>query len=266
MKCQIIDAFTSEIFKGNPAAVCLLKTPVSDELMQKIAAENNLSETAFAVMDKNGYHLRWFTPNAEIDLCGHATLAAAFAIFNSDEFAPASSDNSHDRIDFFTASGTLTVVKKGELLEMDFPAYKLEKLPLIELFSKAVGKTILEAYRGRDTVLVLPSKEDVITCRPNMELIGEIDGLLTHITSRGDEKFDCYSRSFAPKFKVDEDPVCGSGHCHIIPIWSNKLSKDDILAFQASERTGVLHCKKIDDRIKMAGNAVLYSESDLKVD
>ena len=158
------------------------------------------------------------------------------------------------------------MVKKGELLEMDFPAYKLEKLPLIELFSKAIGKTILEAYRGRDTVLVLPSKEDVITCRPNMELIGEIDGLLTHITSRGDEKFDCYSRSFAPKLKVDEDPVCGSGHCHIIPIWSNKLSKDDILAFQASERTGVLHCIKVDDRIKMAGNAVLYSESDLKVD
>lgn len=266
MKCQVIDAFTKEVFHGNPAAVCLLKAPIADSLMQSIAKENNLSETAFAVAKENGYNLRWFTPSAEIDLCGHATLATAFSIFSSDEFLPLSSDKDSNSIDFFTKSGTLTVTKKEDLLEMDFPAYNLESLPVTDDFSKAIGgATVLEAYKGRDIVLVLPSSEDVINAKPDFDLIKELDGLLLHITALGDKEFNCYSRSFAPKLGVNEDPVCGSGHCHIVPIWCQKLNTDKIIAFQASSRTGVLYCQKAGDRIKLAGNGVLYSENQLKI-
>lgn len=256
MKQFIIDAFTDEVFKGNPAAVCLPDRPVTDETMQKIATENNLSETAFIAKERDEYLLRWFTPKDEIDLCGHATLASAFIVLNILE-------RDQDKVVFNTKSGKLTVTQKGDLYEMDFPAYELEKVEVTEEMEKAVGGKPLEAYMGRDLVLVMDEDFDIEGAKPDMDKIEELDGLIVHITKKGTGDYDCISRSFAPKLLVDEDPVCGSGHCHISVYWSKILGKSDILAYQASPRTGILHTRVEGDRVFLAGEAVLYSRGQI---
>ena len=258
MKCYHVDAFAEKVFEGNPAAVCVLDKYPSDELMLKIAIENNLSETAFAVKEGENYHLRWFTPGGEIDLCGHATLGTSYVLFNFFEKDATS-------ITFNTMSGPLTVVKKGDLLEMDFPAYELKEVPVTDLMEEALGVRPVEAWLGRDLVCVLENEEDVAPLKPDHSKLVELDGLLQHITAKG-TKYDSVSRSFCSKLAVPEDPVCGSGHCHIVPLWAKKLGKDEIIARQSSARGGTLHCSMNGDRVTLAGSAVLYSIADLFIE
>lgn len=217
MKQYVVDAFTDKVFSGNPAAVCVLDKPLSDELMQKITTENNLSETAFALKDGDGYKLRWFTPGGEIDLCGHATLATAYTIFRF-------YDKEAQSLSFSTLSGILTVKRNGKLLEMDFPAYKLAPTAVTDEIVDALGVRPAAAFMGRDLLCVMESESDVRTAAPDQEKLLKLDGLLVHLTAKGQD-FDCVSRSFAPKCGVAEDPVCGSGHCHIVPYWAETLKK-----------------------------------------
>ena len=258
MKCYHVDAFAEKVFEGNPAAVCVLDKYPSDALMQKIAGENNLSETAFAVKEGEGYHLRWFTPGGEIDLCGHATLGTAYVLFRFFE-------KDADSITFQTMSGALTVLKKGDLLEMDFPAYELKQVPVTPAMEDAFGVKITEAWMGRDLLCVTEDADVVPTLAPDQAKLMELDGLLQHITAKGKE-YDSVSRTFAPKLAVAEDPVCGSGHCHIVPLWAQKLGKEKLVARQASKRGGTLYCEMHGDRLSLAGTAVLYSIADLYVE
>lgn len=257
MNQYIVDAFTDKIFSGNPAAICILDKWISDDLMIKIASENNLSETAFAVKEGQKYHLRWFTPGCEIDLCGHATLACAFVLLNFYE-------KDSKSITFKTLSGDLIVKQENDLYEMDFPAFKLTSVPVTEQMTKAIGATPDEAYKGRDLLCVFKDSSIITKLDPNQQLVKELDGLLLHVTARGNET-DCISRTFAPKCNVVEDPVCGSGHCHIVPYWSRVLNKDHIVAYQASKRGGTLYCKIDGDRVILAGKAALFSEGKLHV-
>lgn len=257
MKCYHVDAFAEKVFEGNPAAVCILEQFPPDETMQKIAEENNLSETAFAVKTGERYHLRWFTPGGEIDLCGHATLGTAFVLFNYFE-------KDAESITFDTMSGPLTVVKKGDRYEMDFPAYELKPVPVTDDMADAIGFRPTEAWMGRDLVCVLENEDAVRTAKPDQAKLLKLDGLLLQITAKG-SAYDCVTRSFAPKLNVAEDPVCGSGHCHVVPLWAQKTGKDELVARQVSPRGGTLYCKINGDRVTLAGSAVLYSVADLMV-
>lgn len=253
----IVDAFTDKLFAGNPAAVCLVEEFPTDELMLSIAKENNLSETAFvAALDAPGhYRLRWFTPGAEVDLCGHATLASGFVVLNHLE--PDAST-----VSFETLSGTLTVNRAGGVYELDFPAYELTQTKVTDAMEGAFGVRPSEAYLGRDLLCIFESEEDVRAMAPDQAKLAELDGLLQHATAKG-AKTDCVSRSFAPKIAIAEDPVCGSGHCHIAPYWFEALGTDHLVAYQASSRGGILHCRKEGDRIVLGGNAVLFEEGVL---
>ncbi len=255
MRQYIVDAFTDKVFGGNPAAVCVMDKWLDDETMLKVTMENNLSETAFAVKEGENYKLRWFTPGGEIDLCGHATLATAYIVTTFVE-------PSLKEVRFETLSGILTVNKNDELLEMDFPAYELKKVEVTDAMVEVIGVRPIEAWIGRDLLCVLENEEDVRNMNPNMEKVKELDGLLLQVTAKG-KNFDCVSRSFAPKLNVPEDPVCGSGHCHIVPFWANKIGKNNIIAYQASRRGGTLYCKVDGNRIKMSGKVALYSIADI---
>jgi len=257
MKQYVVDAFTDEIFHGNQAAVCVMEQWPSEELMMAVTRENNFSETAFTVKEGEKYHLRWFTPGGEIDLCGHATLGTAYVLFRFYE-------KEAKRVVFSTMSGDLTVTKKGELLEMEFPAYELKAVPVTDAMTEALGVRPKEAWMARDLLCVLDSEEEVRSLNPDQEKLKSLDGLLQHVTARGREA-DCVSRSFAPKLAVAEDPVCGSGHCHIIPYWAKLLGKDELVAYQASKRGGTLYCRREGDKIFLAGKAALYSIDELFV-
>ncbi|KLI23615.1 PhzF family phenazine biosynthesis protein [Brachyspira hyodysenteriae] len=257
LKQYIVDAFTDKVFSGNPAAICLLDKWLSDDMMLNIAKENNLSETAFILKNYNDYELRWFTPGGEIDLCGHATLASAFVLMNI-------IDKKLKNISFKTKSGILNVVKNNDLYEMDFPSYELKKIDVTDEMKEAIGFKPLEAYMGRDLLCVLENEKQVIEANIDIEKVKNLQGLLLHITSKGSE-YDCITRSFAPKLNVYEDPVCGSGHCHVVPLWSDKLGKKDIIAFQASKRGGVLYCSFNGNRVKLSGKAVLYSSAEIYI-
>lgn len=257
MKQYIVDAFTDELFHGNQAAICVLDKWLPEKLMIDIAKENNFSETAFAVKESEKYRLRWFTPGGEVDLCGHATLACAYVLLNF--YIP-----QEEKVVFKTLSGDLTVTKKGELLEMAFPCYSLKKAEVTEEMAAALGAVPKEAYIGRDLLCVYDDEAVVRKLSPDMEKLLKLDGLLLHVTAHGSET-DCVSRSFAPRLKVFEDPVCGSGHCHIVPYWADKLGKNEIVAYQASERGGTLYCRMCGSKVFMAGKAVLFSVCDLKI-
>ena len=256
MKQYVVDAFTDKVFSGNQAAICVMTSWPDEKLMMNIARENNFSETAFIVKEEGGkYHLRWFTPGGEIDLCGHATLASAYVVMRFYDDA--------DKITFTTMSGDLTVNKHGELYAMDFPAYKLHPVPVTPAMIEALGVVPESAYRGRDLLCVLRTAEEVRECVPNMEKVKELDGLLLHITAHGNDEADCVSRSFAPKLGVKEDPVCGSGHCHIVPYWAKILGRNKITAYQASERGGWLYCENDGERVIISGRATLFSEGEI---
>ena len=258
MKQYVVDAFTDKVFAGNPAAICVMDKWLPDDLMMAITRENNLSETAFAVQgDDARYHLRWFTPGGEIDLCGHATLACAYVLFKF--YIPDAT-----QVVFSTLSGDLTVWRKGDLLEMEFPAYSLNKVPVTENMIEAVGAVPSEAYMGRDLLCVFDDESTVRNLKPDMDKLLKLDGLLLQVTAPGKDT-DSVSRSFAPKLNVAEDPVCGSGHCHIVPYWAQKLGKENIVAYQASPRGGTLYCRVSDDKVFMAGKAALFSECELHI-
>lgn len=258
MKQYVVDAFTDKVFAGNPAAVCVMDAWLPDDLMMKITRENNLSETAFAVPEGEGYRLRWFTPGGEIDLCGHATLAAAYVItrFVQPELTT---------VRFETLSGTLTVVKDGDLFAMDFPAYELRPVPVTDAMEQAIGARPLEAYMGRDLLCVMDSEETVRGKDPDQTQLLSLGGLLLHTTAQG-KNYDCVSRSFAPKLNVPEDPVCGSGHCHILPYWAKQYGRDELVAYQASRRGGVVYGKLAGDRVTLSGKAALYSEAEIHIE
>ena len=260
MKQFTVDAFTDKIFGGNPAAVCIVKNFPSDEIMLKIAQENNLSETAFAVKEKNFYKLRWFTPSSEIDFCGHATLAAAFVILTQIE-------ENLNFVEFDTLRGRFSVTKNKNLFEIDFPAYTYKKIPVTENMSRAIGVKVSEAYLSRDLLMVTDNSAQIKNLQPNFDELKKLDGLIQAVTAKSsDENFDCVSRVFAPKIKIPEDPVTGSTHCLIAPYWAEKLHKNILKCYQASERGGNLICEVADDRVKISGSAVLFAKSELNID
>ena len=256
MKQYIVDAFTDKPFSGNPAAVCVMESWPAEDSMMKLAMENNLSETAFIVKEEQGYHLRWFTPGAEVELCGHATLASSFVILNY--YEPESSV-----VKFNTLSGVLTVTRKGDLYEMDFPTYDLKEIPVTNDMEQAFGVRPVKAVLGLDLVCVFENEEQVRTMQPDQAKLMKIEGRLQNATAAGKDA-DCVSRSFAPKVAVPEDPVCGSAHCQIADYWSKVLGKKDIHAYQASKRGGHLYCELLDNgRIKISGKAALVAISEV---
>ncbi|CAH0290381.1 PhzF family phenazine biosynthesis protein [Peribacillus simplex] len=258
MKYYVVDAFAEKVFEGNPAGVCIMEEWLPDHIMQSIAVENNLSETAFAVKEGDSYRLRWFTPGGEIDLCGHATLATAYVIANYYE-------NNVEEIKFQTMSGELVAVKKDELYEMDFPSRMPEALSLTDQMVEALGVKPVETYLGRDLMFVLEKEEDVLNASPDFSKLVKLpDGLGVLITAKS-ETYNFVSRCFFPKLNVNEDPVCGSAHCSFIPFWAKRLEMDEMVARQLSKRGGTLYCKLVGDRVKISGSAVLYSIADLQI-
>lgn len=248
-----IDAFASDLFTGNPAAICPLERWLSDELLQKIAAENNLAETAFFVPETSGgYHLRWFTPEVEVDLCGHATLASAWVIMNE-------LHRDTKSVRFRSRGGELTVSRNDDLYTLNFPSRMPEPLSASPQLEDALGASILELWGSRDYMAVLESETAVRALQPNMEKLKRMDRFAVIVTSAGKE-YDFVSRFFAPSKGVNEDPVTGSAHCTLAPFWSARLSKNPIRGFQASRRGGEVHCKVEGDRVLLSGTAVKFLE------
>lgn len=258
MKQYIVDAFTNKPFSGNPAAVCVMDSWPTEEAMMKLAMENNLSETAFIVKEEKGYHLRWFTPGTEVELCGHATLASSFVILNFYE-------KGSDEVRFNTLSGELIIQKKGSRYEMNFPTYELKEIPVTDEMEKAYGVRPVKAVLGLDLVCVFESEEQVRNMNPDQTMLTSIPGRIQNATARGKDT-DCVSRSFCPKLTIPEDPVCGSAHCQIADYWSEILGKKEIDAYQASKRGGYLHCELLGNgRIAISGEATLVAVSEIMV-
>lgn len=258
MKQYIVDAFTDIPFAGNPAAVCVMESWPSEEFMMKLAMENNLSETAYIVKEGKGYHLRWFTPDTEIDLCGHATLASAYVILNY--YEPECNE-----VKFDTLSGELTILRKGKRYEMDFPTYDLKEVPVSATMEKAFGVRPVKAVLGLDLICIFDSEDTVRNMNPDQQLLTCLEGRLQHVTARGAEA-DCVSRSFCPKVGIAEDPVCGSAHCQIGAYWAKELNKEEICAYQASKRGGYLYCRpEENNRITISGEATLVAISEIMV-
>lgn len=252
-----IDAFTNQLFAGNPAAVCPLENWPDDNTLLSIAAENNLSETAFFVKQKNQYLLRWFTPKVEVDLCGHATLASAYVIFNY--LNPAL-----DLIRFETKSGQLIVRREGKFLSMDFPARKPKPCEAPHDLLTALNEEPSAVLLARDYLVVYDSQKTVRSIQPNFDLLSKLNALGIIITAPGDT-VDFVSRFFAPKAGINEDPVTGSAHSTLIPYWSDKLNKIKMHAFQVSDRGGELFCENLGDRVKISGQAVKYLEGFVEI-
>ncbi len=258
MRYYVVDAFTEEVFGGNPAGVCVLDDWIEREKMQKIAAENNLSETAFVVKKGTYYELKWFTPAAEIDLCGHATLGTSYVISH---FV----DVNVTKMEFHTKSGILTVERKGDLFEMDLPLRKPDEIDLLKEVEEIIGFEPKGTYLSRDLVVLLEKEEQVKAVTPDFAKMLELEeGLGFVVTAKG-EKVDFVSRFFAPKLGVNEDPVTGSSHSSLIPFWAELLGKDKLTATQLSPRGGILYCENGKDRVKVSGKAVLYMTGELLV-
>ncbi len=252
-----VDAFTSRVFAGNPAAVCILEAWIEDHLLQAIAAENNLSETAFLVPNDAGFEIRWFTPAVEVALCGHATLASSYVQFFCRDW-PA------DTIRFQTRkSGHLLVTRRGDLLEMDFPARPPEAMAPLPGLAQALGVRIKEVYRSQEDVLVtLGSEQEVLEARPDFAALQRLESRGIIITAPG-SRSDFVSRFFAPAVGVAEDPVTGSAHCVLIPYWSKILGKKELHALQVSRRGGELWCRDAGERVKISGQAALYLQGHI---
>ncbi len=259
-KIYQIDAFTSKVFSGNPAAVCVLDAWLPAKTMQSIAGENNLAETAFVVKNEaKGYDIRWFTPTIEVYLCGHATLASAYVLFKY---------YSHptDEIRFSTlASGELSVVKSKDRLTLNFPADIINKMATPQALIDAFGKAPLETFKGKtDFVLVYENQKEIETFTPDLSLIKKAGGRGCIITAPGNE-VDFVSRFFGPQVGVDEDPVTGSAHTSLTPIWSEKLGEIKLKARQLSKRQGDLDCELKGDRVLITGTAVTYLIGEIEI-
>jgi len=251
-----VDAFTDRLFGGNPAGVCPLDRWLADEVMQKIAMENNLSETAFFIKKDDGFHIRWFTPKVEVNLCGHATLASAHVIFHHLGY-------NGEMISFQSRSGILNVTKKGDLLILDFPANKPQRTALPNDFVQSLNITPIQCYRGKEDYLLLyKSQQEIEALVPDFRRLEKIDVRAVIVTAPGD-KVDFVSRFFAPRVGVDEDPVTCSAHTVLIPFWAEKLGKTDMKALQLSHRGGSLLCRLRGDRVDIGGNAVTFLKGEI---
>lgn len=251
-----VDAFTDHLFGGNPAGVCPLDHWLADEVMQKIAMENNLSETAFFVKEDAGFHIRWFTPKVEVNLCGHATLASAHVIFHYPGY-------NGEMISFQSKSGILNVTKEGEMLILDFPANKPQRTALPDDFVQSLNITPIQCYRGKEDYLLLyKSQQEIEALIPDFRRLEKVDARAVIVTAPGD-KVDFVSRFFAPRVGVDEDPVTGSAHTVLIPFWAEKLGKTEMKALQLSHRGGTLFCRLRGDRVDIGGKAVTYLKGEI---
>jgi PhzF family phenazine biosynthesis protein len=259
-KLYQIDAFTDKIFQGNPAAVCPLKSWLSDDLLQKIAMENNLSETAFFVKEGNKFLIRWFTPTIEVDLCGHATLASAFVIFNLEGFT--------ENIIHFKSSnsGELTVTRSGEKLTLNFPADVLKPVLMTREIIECFNIKPKAVFKGKTDYLLVYEKENEISgLTPRLENISRLECRGIIVTAPG-EKTDFVSRFFGPQSGVDEDPVTGSAHTSLTPYWAERLGKQSLTALQLSERKGYLECKYLKERVEISGHCRLYLEGEIIIE
>jgi PhzF family phenazine biosynthesis protein len=253
-----IHSFTSEQYTGNPAGVCLLDHWLTDQVMQKIAYENNLAETAFIVREDDRFHIRWFTPAVEVDLCGHATLAAGYVIFDHTDFKKSD-------IEFTSRSGILKVGKNAEVFSLNFPADKIQKADLPELIKSAFIEKPLEIFKGSTDYLLIFNDEKIIrNCSPDLEMLKKAEGRGVIISSKGD-KVDFVSRFFAPQSGIDEDPVTGSAHTTLVPYWSKVLGKNEFVAHQLSMRGGELICRNLGNRIEICGKVHLYMTGNIYV-
>lgn len=254
-----VDAFAEKAFFGNPAAVIPLQYWIDEEIMQKIAMENNLSETAYFVKADGGYHIRWFTPEYEIDLCGHATLASAYIIKNFVEPHLAEINFSTEK------AGTLKTTTKDGLYTLDFPSRMPQPCDVPEQLFKSINiDTAIEVLKARDYFVVLPHEEAVKNVEPNFEIMKELDAIGVIVTAKG-QSADVVSRCFYPGAGIPEDPVTGSAHCNIIPYWSGKLNKTKLFCKQLSQRGGDIQCELNGDRVLMSGNCVLYLEGQITI-
>jgi PhzF family phenazine biosynthesis protein len=256
----IVDAFTNERFKGNPAAICLLEEPQPESWMQQVASEMNLSETAFIVPGADSYDLRWFTPVAEVDLCGHATLATAHVLWETGKF-PA-----QKMARFMTRSGLLTAKRDGAWIEMDFPAEPPEAAVAPEELVQGLG--LIPRYVGRNRMnyfVEVDSEETVRTLRPDFAMLARLDARGVIVTSRSTgSAYDFVSRAFYPGTGIDEDPVTGSAHCALAPYWAKRLRKDKLIGYQASLRGGIVKVKPDGDRVYLSGQAVTVLKGQLE--
>lgn len=252
-----VDAFASEIFAGNPAAVCPLQEWLPDELMQNIAMENNLSETAFLVKTDRRYGLRWFTPEAEVDLCGHATLASAHVLFDH-------LDYEFDTIFFDTRSGELSVEKDGDLLIMDFPANPTREVTLPGEMVQALGIEPVECYKAMDYLVILETERQVKELEPDFLSLKKLDTRGIIVSAPGEEA-DFVSRFFAPAVGINEDPVTGSAHTTLTPYWADRLEKRELNARQISRRGGEIYCKFKDGRVELGGRARTFMKGIIKL-
>ncbi|HEX6846087.1 MAG TPA: PhzF family phenazine biosynthesis protein [Chitinophagaceae bacterium] len=258
-----VDAFTNKLFHGNPAAIVPLEKWLSGEMMQQIAMENNLAETAFFVpssKDDIDFEIRWFTPAIEINLCGHATLGSAWILYNKMSFQK-------EQLNFSCKSGKLSVEKRGDVLHMDFPSWKPERFNEYpeELLTAMGLREVVGVYKNRDVLIELQDEDAVKKCSPNFSLLKET-GYKVIITAPGTDGVDFVSRFFAPSAGIDEDPVTGSAHSQLIPFWAEKLNKKKMFAKQLSQRGGEVECKWWGDRVTMSGQCVFYMKGEITID
>ena len=252
-----IDTFTGRPFEGNPAAVIPLETWLPDYTMQSIAEENNLSETVFFVPKNSGFHIRWFTPKIEVELCGHATLAAAYVLYNILGYK-------RESIEFESKSGTLTVLQKYDCLVLDFPSQPPIPCHVPDAIVKAFAKTPIECLRSEDYIVVFESESDILSIKPDMDYLKKLDLRGVIITARS-RQYDFVSRFFAPNCGIDEDPVTGSAHTQLTPYWAQILGKTSMTAKQVSSRGGELICELHNDRVFISGKAVKFLEGKIEL-
>ncbi len=256
-KIYQIDAFATKTFEGNPAMVCPMQSWLSDELMQQIAEENNLAETAFFVKENKTYHLRWFTPTSEVDMCGHATLASAYVLFEC-------MDYEEKEIVFSTKSGTLKVWREESRYVMDFPIQAIEPCDISKQIEEAFGVKPIATFASMDYIVVFENEEDIYSAKPNLTLLKELDLRGVCICAKS-KKYDFVTRFFAPKYGIDEDSVTGSAFTQLVSYWADELGKDILFAKQVSARGGEVHCMVKSDRVLLSGGAVKYLEGTIIV-
>ena len=259
-KIYQVDAFTDTLFGGNPAAVCPLEEWLSDELLQHIARENNLSETAFYVKDDNRYQIRWFTPTVEVDLCGHATFAAAYVLFHWEH-------HQGNEVYFYSPrSGELSVTKQGELLTLNFPEDEVHPVELTSDLLAGFDHTPQSAFKGKtDYLLVYKNEEEIKNLKPDILKISRVEARGIIVSAKGNE-VDFVSRFFAPQAGVDEDPVTGSAHTTLTPYWAKVLGKSELSAIQLSQRKGHLKCKYVSPRVEISGKGKLYMAGTINLE
>ena len=250
-----VDAFASKVFGGNPAAVCPLDAWLPDSVMQTIAMENNLSETAFFVPAASGFHIRWFTPKSEVDLCGHATLASAYVLYHFLSYKK-------DVIEFDSKSGPLLVTRREDNLVMDFPCQPPVQCEIPAEIEKAFNHKPLECLRSEDLIVIFEREADVRNANPEMFQLTKLDLRGVAITARS-RQYDFVARFFAPKYGIPEDPVTGSAYTQLAPYWADKLNKNKLYAKQVSLRGGEVFCEVRGDRVQIAGKAVLYMQGQI---